>query len=114
MVRTCSWWPNRRNNVSEYFHTGDRCQKENRYTGKKFGIMIQLQETKAPWEAVHMDYVTALPPGRHRKFNAFLVLVDKCSKSPIFIQCHKDDTAMDTVMIIWNRAIRHTDLLQNM
>ncbi|MBW0511241.1 hypothetical protein O181_050956 [Austropuccinia psidii MF-1] len=27
--------------------------------------------------------------------------------------CHKDDTAMDTAIIIWNKVISHTGLFQN-
>ncbi|MBW0581353.1 hypothetical protein O181_121068 [Austropuccinia psidii MF-1] len=62
MVKTCSWWPNWRKDVAEYFQTCDRCQKANRATGKTFGMMSQIQETKSPWEIVHMDSGTALPP----------------------------------------------------
>ncbi|MBW0549978.1 hypothetical protein O181_089693 [Austropuccinia psidii MF-1] len=54
-VKNCCWWPNWRKDVAEYCQTCDRCQKENRSTGKKFGIMIQIQEPKSPWEIVHMD-----------------------------------------------------------
>ncbi|MBW0518630.1 hypothetical protein O181_058345 [Austropuccinia psidii MF-1] len=112
-VKTCSWWPNCRNNVTEYCQTCDRCQKANRATGKKFGMMIQIQKPKSPWKTVHMDWVTALPPGGDRSYNAFLVLVDRYSKTPMFLPCHKDDTAMDTAIMIWNKFISHTGLFQN-
>ncbi|MBW0528762.1 hypothetical protein O181_068477 [Austropuccinia psidii MF-1] len=65
-VENCSWWPNGKEDVSEYFQTCERCQKPNRTTLQKFGKMIQIQETKSPWEVVHMDWVTALPPGGDR------------------------------------------------
>ncbi|MBW0529913.1 hypothetical protein O181_069628 [Austropuccinia psidii MF-1] len=39
-VKTCSWWPYWRNDVAKYFQTCERCQKANRATGKKFGMMI--------------------------------------------------------------------------
>ncbi|MBW0513779.1 hypothetical protein O181_053494 [Austropuccinia psidii MF-1] len=39
-VKTCSWWPNWKKDVSEYCKTCDSCQKANRATGKKFGMMI--------------------------------------------------------------------------
>ncbi|MBW0492590.1 hypothetical protein O181_032305 [Austropuccinia psidii MF-1] len=74
-VKTCSWWLNWRKDVSEYCQACDRCQKENRATGKKFGMMIQIQEPKSPWEIVHMDRVKALPPGGDRNYNACLVLM---------------------------------------
>ncbi|MBW0517290.1 hypothetical protein O181_057005 [Austropuccinia psidii MF-1] len=31
----------------------------------------------------------------------------------MFLQCHKDDTAMDTAIMIWNKVISHTGLCQN-
>ncbi|MBW0539471.1 hypothetical protein O181_079186 [Austropuccinia psidii MF-1] len=61
-VKTCSWWPNWKKDVAEYCQTCDRCQKANRATGKKFGMIIHIQEPKYLWDVVHMDWVTALPP----------------------------------------------------
>ncbi|MBW0525198.1 hypothetical protein O181_064913 [Austropuccinia psidii MF-1] len=93
-VKTSSWWTNWKKDVSEYCQTCDRCQKANRAT-------------------VHMDWVTALPPAGDRSYNACLVLVDRYRKTPMFLPCHKDDTAMDTAIIIWNKAFSHTGLFQN-
>ncbi|MBW0557730.1 hypothetical protein O181_097445 [Austropuccinia psidii MF-1] len=112
-VKTCPWWPNCKIDVAEYFQTCDRCQKANKATGKEFGMTIQIQEPKFPWEIVHMDWVTALPPGGDRRYNACLVLVDRYRKTPIFLPCHKDYTAMDTSIIIWNKFIGHIGLFQN-
>ncbi|MBW0532111.1 hypothetical protein O181_071826 [Austropuccinia psidii MF-1] len=75
--------------------------------------MIQIQEPKSPWEIVHMDWVTALAPGGDRSYNAFLVLADRYSRTPMFLPCHKDDTAMDTVIMIWIKVFSHTGLFQN-
>ncbi|MBW0546825.1 hypothetical protein O181_086540 [Austropuccinia psidii MF-1] len=72
-VKTCSWWPNWKKYVAEYCQTCDRFQKANRATGMKFGIMIQTQEPKSPWEIFHMDWVTALPPGGEKRYNAWLI-----------------------------------------
>ncbi|MBW0525340.1 hypothetical protein O181_065055 [Austropuccinia psidii MF-1] len=112
-VKACAWWPNWRNNVSEYYQTCGRCQKENRATGKKFGMMIQLHKPKSPWEIACMNWVTALPPGGDRSYNAFLVLVDRYSKAPMFLPFNKDETAMDTAIIIWNKVISATGIFQN-
>ncbi|MBW0552360.1 hypothetical protein O181_092075 [Austropuccinia psidii MF-1] len=112
-VKTCSLWPNWKKDVAEYCQTCDRCQKENRATGQKFGMMIQIQEPKSPWEIVHMDWVTELPPGGDRSYNACLVLVDRYSKTPMFLPCHKEYTAMETAIMIWNKGFSHTGLFQN-
>ncbi|MBW0577041.1 hypothetical protein O181_116756 [Austropuccinia psidii MF-1] len=34
-------------------------------------------------------------------------------KTSIFLPCQKDDTAMDTALLIWNRVIYHTGLFKN-
>ncbi|MBW0482955.1 hypothetical protein O181_022670 [Austropuccinia psidii MF-1] len=75
--------------------------------------MIQIQEPKSPWEIVHMDWVTDLHPGGDRCFHASIVLVDRYSKAPNFLPFSKDDTAIDTAIMISNRVIRHTGLFQN-
>ncbi|MBW0503762.1 hypothetical protein O181_043477 [Austropuccinia psidii MF-1] len=75
--------------------------------------MSHIQEPSTPWEVVHMDWVTALPPGGDKFYNACLVIVEKYSKTPIVLPCHNDDTAMDTALLIWNRVISHTDLFEN-
>ncbi|MBW0529126.1 hypothetical protein O181_068841 [Austropuccinia psidii MF-1] len=111
--KTCSCWPNWKKDVAEYCKTCDKCQKANRATGKKFGMMIQIQEPKYPLEIVHMDWVTAFSPGGDRSYNACLVLVHRYSKTPMFLPVHKDDTAMDTAIMIWNNVISHTGLFQN-
>ncbi|MBW0587063.1 hypothetical protein O181_126778 [Austropuccinia psidii MF-1] len=75
--------------------------------------MIKIQEPNRPWEIVHMDWVTGLPPGGDRSYNACLVIVDRFSKTPIFLPCHKDDTAMDTALLIWNRVVSWTGIFTN-
>ncbi|MBW0553351.1 hypothetical protein O181_093066 [Austropuccinia psidii MF-1] len=112
-VKPSSRWPNWKKDVVEYCQTCDRFQESNRATGKKFGIMIQIQEPKSLWEISHMDWVTALPQGGDRSYNAFLVLADRYSITPMLLPCHKDDKAMDTAIMIWNKVIRHTGLFQN-
>ncbi|MBW0535616.1 hypothetical protein O181_075331 [Austropuccinia psidii MF-1] len=112
-IKTCAWWPSLRKDVIDYFHSCARCQKANKATGKRFGLMIHIQEPSIPWEVVHMDWVTALPPGGDKMYNACLVIVDRYSKTPVFLPFHKDDTAMDTALLIWNRVISHTGLFKN-
>ncbi|MBW0484162.1 hypothetical protein O181_023877 [Austropuccinia psidii MF-1] len=87
--------------------------KSKQSTGKKFGMMIQIQEPKSTCKIVNMDWVTTLPPGGDRSYNSCLVLVDRYSKTPIFLPFNEDGTAMNTAMMIWNKAISHTGLFQN-
>ncbi|MBW0546242.1 hypothetical protein O181_085957 [Austropuccinia psidii MF-1] len=99
--------------VIEYCHSCDRCQEANKATGKRSGLMIHIQEPITPWEVAHMDWVTALPAGGDKSHNAFLVIVDRYSTTPIFLPCHEDDTSMDKALLISNRLVSHTSLLKN-
>ncbi|MBW0577173.1 hypothetical protein O181_116888 [Austropuccinia psidii MF-1] len=112
-IKTCAWWPYWRYNVIEYFHSCDRCQKANKAMGKRFGLMIHIQEQSTPWEVVLMDLVTALPLGGDESYNACLVIIDRFRKTPKCLPCHKDDTAMDTALLIRNTVISHTGLFEN-
>ncbi|MBW0481704.1 hypothetical protein O181_021419 [Austropuccinia psidii MF-1] len=60
-----------------------------------------------------MDWVTAISPSGYKGYKPGLGIVDRCSKTPIFLQYHKDNTAMDTAFSPWNRDISHTGLFEN-
>ncbi|MBW0475973.1 hypothetical protein O181_015688 [Austropuccinia psidii MF-1] len=52
-----------------------------------------------------MDWVTGLVPGGRESFNACLIIFDRFSKSVRCLQCHKEDTEMDTGFLFWNNII---------
>ncbi|MBW0560908.1 hypothetical protein O181_100623 [Austropuccinia psidii MF-1] len=112
-LNNCAWWKSWRKETIEYCHTCDRCQKGNRSTGKKFGLMIHIKEPKYPWEVVHMEWATALPPSGDRIYNACLVIAGRYSKTPIFLPCYKDETTMNTALLLWSRVFSHTGLFKN-
>ncbi|MBW0540587.1 hypothetical protein O181_080302 [Austropuccinia psidii MF-1] len=41
------------------------------------------------------------------------VIVDRYSKTPTFLPCHKDDTDRYTAFLLWSRVISHTGLFKN-
>ncbi|MBW0500842.1 hypothetical protein O181_040557 [Austropuccinia psidii MF-1] len=99
-VKTCIWWPMWKKDVSEYCKTCDICQKANKSTDKRHGNIIKIQEPSRPWEIVHMDFVTGLPPQGDKIYNSCLVIVKRLSKTPILIPCHKYNTAINTALLI--------------
>ncbi|MBW0559525.1 hypothetical protein O181_099240 [Austropuccinia psidii MF-1] len=111
-VKNCAWWPSWRKETIEYCHICDRCPNANRSRGKKFELMIHIQERKSLWEVFHMYWVTALPPSGDKGYNDCLVIVDRYSKTPIFLTFHNDDTTMDTALLLWTRVISHTGLFK--
>ncbi|MBW0575092.1 hypothetical protein O181_114807 [Austropuccinia psidii MF-1] len=52
-----------------------------------------------------MNWVTGLFQGGKENFNAFLIIIDRFSKSMRCLPCHKEDTAMDTALLFWNNII---------
>ncbi|MBW0541822.1 hypothetical protein O181_081537 [Austropuccinia psidii MF-1] len=60
-----------------------------------------------------MNWVNGLPPGGNRSCNACLVIFDIFSKTPIFLPCHKGNTAMDTALLIWNGVVSWTGIFTN-
>ncbi|MBW0516075.1 hypothetical protein O181_055790 [Austropuccinia psidii MF-1] len=60
-----------------------------------------------------MDWVTGLPPGGDRSYNACQVIVDRFSKTPIFLPFHKDDIAMCTALLVLNIIVSWTGIFTN-
>ena len=102
-VKQTAWWIDWRTQVHEYIQTCDVCQKTNKQTGKRFGLLQAITEPTTRWEVINMDFVTGLPPGGSYSYNSVLVVVDRYSKRARFIPNHKDDTAMEIAILFWNR-----------
>ncbi|MBW0508005.1 hypothetical protein O181_047720 [Austropuccinia psidii MF-1] len=111
--KTCIWSPMWQNDVSEYCKTCYRCKKANKSTEKRVGNMIKIQEPIRPQESFHMYLVAGLPQGGDRSYNSCLEIIDSFSKTPIFLPCHKDNTAMDTALVICNRVVSWTGIFTN-
>ncbi|MBW0547399.1 hypothetical protein O181_087114 [Austropuccinia psidii MF-1] len=60
-----------------------------------------------------MNLVTGVSPGRDRRYDSCLVIVDSFSNTQIFLPYHKVDTAMDTALLIWNGVVLQTGILTN-
>ncbi|MBW0590965.1 hypothetical protein O181_130680 [Austropuccinia psidii MF-1] len=52
-----------------------------------------------------MDSVTGLFPGGKENLNSCSIIVDKFSKSMRCLPCHKEDTSMDTALLLWNNIM---------
>ncbi|MBW0493280.1 hypothetical protein O181_032995 [Austropuccinia psidii MF-1] len=104
-VASTALWPKLEQELSEYINTCERCQKENRKHGKKYGLLQHIEEPKHPWETINMDWVTGHVPGGKENFNACLIIVDRFIKSMRCLPCQKEDMAMYTALLFWNNII---------
>ncbi|MBW0588605.1 hypothetical protein O181_128320 [Austropuccinia psidii MF-1] len=75
--------------------------------------MIKIQEPSRPWAVFHMNWVTGLSPGGDRSYSSCLVIVDRPSNTPISLPFHKDDTSMDTALLIWHRVVSWAGISTN-
>ncbi|MBW0460588.1 hypothetical protein O181_000303 [Austropuccinia psidii MF-1] len=73
--------------------------------GKKYGLLQHIEEPKHPWESINVDWVTGLVPGGKENFNSCLVIVYSYRKSVRCFPFHKEDTTIDTALLIWNNII---------
>ena len=104
-VKSVAWWMDWKKYVIDYFSSCDRCQKANKATGKRNGLLQEINEPKSRWEVINMDFVTGLPPGGKENYNCVLVVVDRFSKRARFIPCFKENNAMDIALLFWNHII---------
>ncbi|MBW0524432.1 hypothetical protein O181_064147 [Austropuccinia psidii MF-1] len=100
-VAITAWWPKWEKALSEYINNCARFQKENR----KHGLIQHIEQPKIPWGALNMDLVTGLVPGCKENFNAYLVIVDRYSKSVGCLPCHKEDKEMNTDLLFCNKIM---------
>ncbi|MBW0513435.1 hypothetical protein O181_053150 [Austropuccinia psidii MF-1] len=75
--------------------------------------MIKMKEPRKPLEIFPMDWVTGLPPGCDRGYNSCPLIFSRFSNTPIFLPCHKDDTAMLKALLIWNGVVSWTGICTN-
>ncbi|KAI7938370.1 hypothetical protein MJO28_015290 [Puccinia striiformis f. sp. tritici] len=104
-VKQTAWWIDWKKQVHQYCSTCDICQKTNKQTGKRYGLLQKISEPKNRWEVINMDFVTGLPPGGSYSYNSVLVVLDRYSKRARFLPNHKDDTAMEVALLFWNRIM---------
>ncbi|MBW0477022.1 hypothetical protein O181_016737 [Austropuccinia psidii MF-1] len=104
-VASTAWWYKWEKDLGEYNSTCERFHKANRKHGKTYGLLQHIEEPKHPWETVNRDCVTGLVPGGKGNFNSCFIIVNRFSKSMRGLPCHKEDTSMDTALLLWNNII---------
>ncbi|MBW0469445.1 hypothetical protein O181_009160 [Austropuccinia psidii MF-1] len=80
---------------------------------KRLKNIIKIQEPRRAFEIIRMDWVTGFPQGGDKNYNSCLVISDRFGKTLIFLPYPKDDTNMDTALLIWNRVVSGNGMLTN-
>lgn len=79
-VRHVAWWPKVMESAATYCSSCKSCQLAKRATCKRAGLLQGLDSPSQPWDYVHIDFVTALPPGGPMGYDAILVFTCRISK----------------------------------
>lgn len=81
-----------RREIYAYVSTCNVCQRMKSARHKPYGLLESLPIPTAPWRDISMDFVTGLPPAKHRRhvYDAILVVVCRYSKMARFIPCNID------------------------
>ncbi|MBW0466233.1 hypothetical protein O181_005948 [Austropuccinia psidii MF-1] len=80
-VKSTAYWPQWEQELSEYINTCERLQNASRKHGKKNGLLQHIKDPKNPWKTIHMEWITGIVQRYKEKFNSFLVIIDRYSKS---------------------------------
>ena len=104
-VQKCAWWKGWSKDVEEYVETCDTCQRANKKTGKRLGLLQKIKDPTYPWEIINMDFVTGLPPAGDKGYNTCLVVVDRLSRRSRFIPAHKEVDAQGCALLFWKTII---------
>ena len=85
-----------------------------RYT--PYSKLQPLPVPKAPTELVSMDFITGLPPSKHRGriHNAILMVVDAFTKYALYLPCQKDINADQLSELIIKQVIPIIGILKNL
>jgi hypothetical protein len=103
-VKIVAWWPKLPATVEAYTTSCETCQKSNKATGKRLGLMQKIASSRKPWEAINLDFMTSLPQAGDRHYNACLVIVDRLSKRIKLLPTHDTASAKDTAWLFWHRC----------
>lgn len=91
--------------MEDWVEKCDVCQRENKVTVKRFGLLQKIKDPLYPWEIINMDFVTGLPPAGDQNYNYFLVVVDPLSRRARFIATHKQLDASGFALMFWKNII---------
>ena len=86
-------WPGMATFARDYVFTCDVCQHSKPVHHRYRGLLNPLPIPSRPWGSISWDHITDLPLSSASSFDSILVVVDRLTKLPHFIPCHKSDSA---------------------
>ncbi|GJQ96425.1 putative reverse transcriptase domain-containing protein [Tanacetum coccineum] len=84
------WWPNMKANIATYVSKCLTCAKVKVEHQRPSGLLVQPDIPQWKWDNITMDFVMKLPKSS-QGYNTIWVIVDRLTKSAIFVPIRKTD-----------------------
>lgn len=98
------YWPRLERDVNRYVERCRICHIA-KTKGINSGLYLPLPVPKAPWEDISLDFVLGLPRTQRNK-DSIMVVVDRFSKMPHFVPCHKTFVASQIARLFLQEIVR--------
>ncbi|GJU72550.1 putative reverse transcriptase domain-containing protein [Tanacetum coccineum] len=89
------WWPNMKANIATYVSKCLTCAKVKAEHQRPSGLLVQPKIPQWKWDNITMDFVTKLPKSS-QGYDTIWVIVDRLTKSAIFVAMRRKDTWIKT------------------
>lgn len=103
-IKSVAWWPAVRRHCDAYVLSCTACHLAKRRTGKPPGLLQEIEVPRKPWDVIHMDFVTALPPSRG-DINAVLLVTCRMTRAIVLVPTTSHATAVETAQHFYFHAI---------
>ncbi|GJV84173.1 putative reverse transcriptase domain-containing protein [Tanacetum coccineum] len=90
-VKKLYWWPNMKADIATYVSKCLTCAKVKAEHQRQSGLLVQPEIPQWKWDNITMDFVTKLPKSS-QGYDTIWVIVDRLTKSAIFIPMRETDT----------------------
>ncbi|GJS86331.1 putative reverse transcriptase domain-containing protein [Tanacetum coccineum] len=89
-VKKLYWWPNMKADIATYVSKCLTCAKVKAEHQRQSGLLVQPEIPQWKWDNITMDFVTKLPKSS-QGYDTIWVIVDRLTKSAIFIPMRETD-----------------------
>lgn len=108
LVAARYYWPELTSDVERYGDNCKICKRTKAWRDKTPGLLQPLPIPHRPWQHISMDFRSF--PKDKRGFDTVFVVVDRLTKRPISIPCHKTTTAKQMAQLFVDHILRWVGL----
>jgi hypothetical protein len=104
-LRQNFWWARMKREIARYVSEYDICQRVKASYIKVAGVLQPLPIPSWKWEDISMDFIVGLP-NTSQRHDSIWVIVDRLTKTAIFLPVHTAYNAKKYVEIYLDRIVR--------